>query len=472
MLANEAGNLFFCKKSTSHNYHKQLLLIAVTASISMIFLDQSSIGVLLPSIHHDLSGSSLVLRWIVNIYLLTIAALVLIGGRLADYLGSRKTFLMGLAMFLCASILCALSHSMVSMLFGRFLQGLGASLLIPAGLVLINIFYPPRERGRALGRAVMVGAIFFSAGPFVGGFLSEYWSWQLMYLLNVPISLISAVCLFVAKNDSVVKKGWGHFDFFGAIIFIYSISALVISLMQLPLLGWSNPMEILLFVTAMAGFVVLAVVEKRKMEPLIKFALFMNNNYLAGNMVLFFIQACVISVIFWSIWLQNILGFSPLMAGFAVLPGFLPAAIISYSAGKWLDVRGARKPICLGLFFVIIGLLWIAFTAYTKNYPIIFFGMLSYGVGAAITIPNATTVVLNSVDSPLRGMAAGTLNTLRQAGGAIGIAVVGVVTSMTSSDQNVKLSMFLGAGWFPISMLVLALFGALGFFFAYRYLDK
>lgn len=451
------------------NNKKEMLIISAAASIALIFLDQSSIGVLLKNIQTDLNASDFAIRWIVNAYILTLSVLLLFGGQIADIFCPRKIFTIGLLLFCFASLLCSISSVASMLIIARILQGLGASLVMPSTLVLINTGFPENERGKAMGTAVAIGSIFFASGPIIGGVVTQLLSWRWIFLINIPVGVVSILFAYLSipkyKREG---KSWRQIDLSGLVIFAISVAALIAGLMEASKVGWNNKWIVSLFVIFSSGIILFYLTEINKSNPLIHFNLFRKRNFFVGNLILFSIQVCVVSVVYWALWFEEVMKFSPLLAGLAILPGFVPAMVLSRWAGSWLDKRGSRQLICWGTLLVALGVVWISLFSHTNNYCLVFIGMLSYGVGAAITIPNSVTTVLASVDPWQKGMAAGTLNTMRQLGGAIGLAIIGVMMSnfiLVGDDKAYSKA-------FSSGMLAAGIFGFISSYLAYRYLEN
>lgn len=446
-----------------------MIIISVAASIALIFLDQSSIGVILQQIQTDLEASDLGIRWIVNAYILTLSVLVLFGGQVTDFFGAKKIFIFGMSLFCVASFFCVISTTVWFLITARVIQGLGASLLIPSALVLINIGFSENERGKVLGTCVGIGSLFFASGPVFGGVVTQLLSWRWIFLLNIPLGLVSIVCASLITSQRLDKSNkLKEIDFAGLLIFIMSIFSVVVALMEGPYLGWKNKWIIILFVISFLGSILFYLVEIKNSNPLIHFELFKSKNFFAGNLILFNMQVCVVSIIYLVLWFEKVMKYSPLITGIAILPGFVPAIILSKWAGSWLDKRGSRAMLCIGTFLVSLGVMWISLIAYTHNYYLVFLGILSYGLGAAITIPNSATIIMASVEPWRKGMAAGILNTMRQLGGAIGLAVIGLVISnflLKNNDTAYTQA-------FSFGMFTAGIFGFASTYLAYRYLEN
>lgn len=458
--------------------NKIFLLIALSASTMMVFLDESAVGVTLPSIQQELGLSLLGVQWVMNAFLLLLAILVLPSGRMADYVGHRRIFLTGMIIFLIASFFCGMAESQWMLITARALQGIGASLLVPTGMTIINMSFPANERGTAMGTVVGFSSLFMAGGPFIGGFFTEFLSWRWIFLMNVPLAIISIVFVFFAMSRDVPPHASCKFDVKGLVIFSIALSALIIGLTFATDLGFSNTSSISLFLLAIIGFMLFIYAEFKTHYPLINLSLFSNKAFLASNVILFCGQQSVISMIFWAIWLQKSIGFSPLIAGIALLPTTGPIILFARMSGVWLDRFGPRLPIILGTGLIMVGTFWIALFAYKTSYSWIVFGLLCCGIGTPLIMPTAITTVLASAPSDQHGMAAGILNTMRQVGAALGLAVIGAVinyyelvqTHSTQLSSVEYANVYTHA--FTYGMIASALFALIAFIFALTCLPK
>jgi len=457
------------------NKAKLLLIIAMSACVAMIFLDESGVGVTLPSIQKDLGLSNLGMQWVMNAFLLLLSSFLLASGRLADSIGHRKVFIIGMIVFLVASFLCGVAQSQAWLITGRVLQGIGASLLAPTNMTLINMAFPAAERGKALGTVIGISSLFMAGGPLIGGFIAEFFSWRWIFLLNIPVAIISIYFTLLAiPADKALQQSF-RFDIKGLIFFSVVLNALIIGLMEGTNFGWQNPIIISLLLIGTIGLVLFAYFELKISHPLIDLRCFSNKVFLTGNIILFCGQLSVISMIFWSIWLQQVIGFTPLMAGIALLPTTGPIIFFARIGGKWLDQYGPRLPIILGTGLIVLGTFWIALMAQQNSYLWIIFGLLCCGIGTPLIMPTAVTTILSTVAPAQHGMAAGTLNTMRQIGAAFGLAIIGATISYYEMPANNLLPTNTTAIYsraFAYGIAVSGIFALLAFIFSVLYLPK
>lgn len=424
-------------RTNSNALSKTFLIIAMVACYAMIFIDESGIAVTLSSIQQNFALTSNAIHWIVNGYLLTLSVLLLLGGKLSDIIGPRKIFTMGITIFLIASLVCASAQNGWMLNGGRVLQGVGASFLMPCIAVLINMKFPENEFGKAFGIILGFSNLFYALGPFIGGLITEFVNWRWFFLVNIPIGLICLCGTFLAIKEDRVDSNVKFTDIKGLIIFIVSLSALVIALMQGASWGWNSISTIGLFVIAIVGLLLFVKIELNVKEPLLDMRLFLNKAFLAGNTVMFCASICLTSIVFWALWLQTSVGFSPATVGAALLPATFTFIFMPTISGAWRDKSGSRSPMLLGTLLILLGVLWIAVTASSQSYLWLFFGMLAFGFGIPLAIPNSYMTAVTSVKAEQSGVASGTCTTMRQLGLSMGIAIMSaVVTSINEKHVS------------------------------------
>lgn len=409
--------------SITDQNRKWWLLAAMTASLSLVFIDQTALSVALPPMQRELNVSNLTLQWIVNAYLLALAALVVFGGKLGDLVGHRRTFLAGITIFIISCLSCAMAHSGLSAIISRALQGVGGALMIPAtGAILVRAF-PDEERGKAIGMYVGIASLSLAAGPVLGGLLTQYLSWRWVFWLNLPPALI-AIGLTLAAHPKLDANQSLRIDWVGFGLFTAAISSLIFALMEAVNWGWSSPYIIGLFISSVVLIIIFIWQEKNHANPFIELSLFRNQPFLYSSVILIFIQTAAMGLIFWVIYLQDILRFTPSMSGVATLPIMLPLMFMAPLAGVLRDKYGPRLPMFYGCLFTALSIAWIGFIADKQNYAWIFPGFLLYGLAVPLVIGNCMTTALSSIQRHQHGLASGLLNGSRQLGNCLGLAVI------------------------------------------------
>ncbi len=458
---------------------KKLMIAAVSLFLCMIFIDEASVAVTLPQIQKDLQLSLVGTQWVMNAMFLPLAVMVLFGGKLSDYIGSRKTFSIGMIIFFIASIVCTFCPNGSILIIGRVFQGIGASFMLATYAVLISRLFPVEERGLALGSCASYGSIFLALGPLLGGVFSHYLSWRWVFALNLALAPVILWMVYkCVDSDEINSKHKESFDAAGLICFLAGFSGLVYSLMQAVVLGWDSVLIKVMISVSVLLLILFIFIELRVKSPLIDLKLFKNKTFLSGNIILFCTQVVVMCLTYWSIWLQTSLGMNAFNAGLALLPAGLPILIMGKVGGIWLGKYGPRKPILLGSIIVLLGMIVLALTATQNNYLWALLGFLGYGIGAPLIISPAIATVLNSVSDHQKGMAAGVLNTMRQLGGVLCFAVIGVIITnyvhiKTLHLQNTSdiLAQTYSKG-FSYGMIVSGVFALVSVLFAFFGLKK
>ena len=430
---------------------KWWITLAISACLAIVYLDQTGVALALDTIERALGLSTLAMQWVVNSYLLTLAIFILLGGRFADIFGHRSIFLIGLSLFLLASILCATADVGWWLIVSRALQGIGGSLLIPTSLVLIANSTNIKERGKMIGISISFASIFLAFGPTIGGLLTQFWGWRLIFWINVPIGILSVVLTILAVPKSALKNSSSKIDWFGFISLALSLVSLIVAFMQVSDWGWGSSFIIGLLINFIVFFSLFIFIESRVQAPLVNLKFFRNRNFLGGNAILFLLQTCHISsAVFWVLYLQNVLGFSMGKAGLFILPVTLPVIFCAQLSGRLLDRYGAQLPIITGMLLAVTGVAWVALFANSHNYYLLFMGFLLYGVGAPLVILAAMTCIISSVSPKDQGAASGIANAIRQMGGALGLSVIG---SIITYENNKKLDYFISHAIGPLHNL-------------------
>lgn len=401
--------------------NRWLGLFSMLPALAMSFLDQSVLPVALPSIQDDLNASNNALIWAVNAYLLTTAVLVLACGKLSDRIGLRRSFCTGIVLFGVASILCAISQSSGLLIAARALQGVGSAFMLPTSVALLMTLFPPRERGKATGLNVAFGSIFLILGPLIGGYLTENFSWRLIFWINVPLSILGMLMVlsFIPKSQKVPVK----FDFKGSIYFLLSASLLVTILMQGREWGWlSLEMGVLYFFCFLFSY--LFFLREKVSHPYLDLSLFKNELFKAVNVSIFSTQFVMMITIFWAIYFQDVLGWSPINAGFVIFLCCVPVVIIAPLGGYLLDKVGPKIPIGCGYILLIASLFWIAFTI-GSSLPLLLPGLIAFGVGISLILTPSYATAMNAVPPSKSGIAFGTIQMIRSLASALGVATIG-----------------------------------------------
>ncbi|HEY7149109.1 MAG TPA: MFS transporter [Gaiellaceae bacterium] len=401
---------------------------ALAFSLFMIYLDTTVVNVALPAIQADLGIGLSQLEWVVNAYTLPFAVLLLTGGKLADFLGRRRVFLAGLTVFTASSLACGLAHSGAGLIAARAVQGSGAALMLPATLSIISVSFQPRERGTALGVWAASSGIGAALGPLVGGALVEGASWRWIFYVNVPVGLIGLVAGRVLVDESRDDSAEQRLDLPGLLTSGIGLLALVYALVEGNRYGWASGRIIASFAVAAAGLILFVAVEARSRLPMLELGLFRRAAFAGANVVGLVSFFALFGVFFFvSIYMQRILGYSALETGLAFLPFSMLVALTVPLAGRATDRFGARWPLATGMASLGAGLLLQSRLGLEAAYWELLPGFVLGGIGIGLTIAPANAAVLGSAPDAKAGVASAVVNTFRQTGGALGVAVMGAV---------------------------------------------
>lgn len=407
-------------------------LVAMTSSVSLIFLNQTALTVILPVIQGELHGSALGTQWIVNTFLLFLTISLLAGGRLGDILGHRKTFFLGMFIFALASVSCAVSQTEQWLLTSRAVQGIGGAIFCPATAAILFSAFPLHERGKAMGIFVCASTICMTLGPFVGGLLTECLSWRFIFWLNIPIAAFGMAIARFSVASSKMKKD--SFDFLSFIAFGIGISCLLMALMQGSKWGWSSPTILSLIIAGCTFLLLLGFSKRLTTHPLIDFSLYKDKVFIGANFAIFITQFLVMTSMYWTLYFQHVLEFSPTLAGAIVLLSGCPVIFMAPLAGRLTDRYGPRYPITVGFALMVFSLVWILFASIFEYGSLLLPGIFIFGCGGPLIFTPAAVACLNQVPAERRGVVSAMLMTLRQLGGTFGVAVIGTLFLNTHSN--------------------------------------
>ncbi|MCS6626926.1 MFS transporter [Roseibacterium beibuensis] len=409
---------------------KRWILVATVLGSSLTFIDGSALGVALPAIQNDLGAGPAAAQWVSNAYLLTLGALVLIGGAAGDRFGRRKVFLIGVALFALASIACGLAPTVELLIAGRAVQGIGAALLTPGALAVIGSAFPPDERGKAFGTWAGAGALFGMAGPLVGGWLADAADWRFIFWINVPLAALTAVITLRAVPESRDPDARG-LDWVGALLAVTGLAALTWALTAAPDLGWADP----LIVTGLIGGAVLLAAflwaEARERHPMMPLGLFRSPVFSGVNLLTLLLYFALGGAMFFLPFdLIRVHGWSATLAGAAMLPFAVIMGLFSGAAGRLADRFGARLSLSVGPILAGVGLALLALPAPGAGYvdgPLA--GMTVLAIGMTLAVGPLTAAVMGAVPQGHTGVASGINNAVARVAALLAIALLGVILS-------------------------------------------
>jgi EmrB/QacA subfamily drug resistance transporter len=408
---------------------------SVAFALFMIMLDNTVVNVALPAIQRDLSINVSELEWVVTGYALSFAVLMLTGGKLADMFGRRRIFLLGLVVFTVSSLFCGLAAGAEMLIVARVVQGVGAALMMPATLSIITATFAPEERGAALGIWAGVSAMALAIGPLVGGLITEHIGWNWIFYVNVPIGIVGLVAGRIIIRESKDTAREQRLDVPGLLTSGIGLFALVYALIEGNSKGWTSPLILGLFVLAAVMGIAFVLLELHQRLPMFDVTLFRNPTFAGANVVALLVALAMFGVFFFiSLFMQNILGYSAVRAGAAFLPMTLLIIVVAPLAGRASDRVGSRWLMTGGLALVGASLLVFAQLQPDSTYLSLLPAMILGGIGMASTMTPMTAAALSAVPVDKAGVGSGMLNTFRQVGGSLGIAVMGAILASGSNS--------------------------------------
>jgi EmrB/QacA subfamily drug resistance transporter len=405
-------------------------------ALFMIMLDNTVVNVALPSIQDSLDTSLSGLEWTINAYTLVFAVLLVTGGRLGDIFGRRRAFLIGVVMFAASSATGGLAPSAGALVASRAVQGIGAALMMPATLSIITNAFPPRERGKAIGTWAGVSAVALAIGPVVGGLLTEHVSWRAIFFLNIPVAITAVIVTLAAARESRDEGVSRTIDQAGVATLTLGIGALVLALVEGNRWGWGSPAIVALLVASVLGLISFVLVELNARHPMIEFRFFRSRDFIGANGVAFVVSFAMLAMFFFmALYMQNILGYSPLEAGVRFLPSTLVIMVAAPIAGRLTDRIGPKPPIAIGLTIVAVALFLQSRVTVDTGYSQILPTFSLMGLGVGFTMSPMSTAAMNAVTEAKAGAASGILSMSRMVGGTFGVAAVGAVFQSLSDSR-------------------------------------
>lgn len=439
------------------------LVLAAVLGSGVAFLDGSVVNVALPAIGRDVGGGLSVLQWVLDGYLLTLSALLLLGGALGDRLGRRRIFAVGLVLFTIASLACGLAPNGGTLIAARLAQGAGGALLVPGSLALIDRSIRQEDRGRAIGVWAGLAGVASALGPFVGGYLVEAASWRWVFFINVPLAAVALAVTLRHVPESRNTSAVGRLDLPGAAAITLGLGGVILALIEVPARGWTA-LTITAGLVGVAGLVAFPLIEKRQQAPLLAMAMFRSRQFAGANLTTLVVYAALGGALFLlTLQLQLSLGYSPMAAGLATLPITVLMMLLSSRIGALAQRIGARLPMTIGPVVAGGGLVLLTLVQPGTGYVThVLPGVLVFGLGLAITVAPLTATVLAAVSEDHVGAASGANNAISRIGGLLSVAVLPLVADLHTSGQG-----GLGNGYaaaMVISGVTCALGGVVAFF--------
>ena len=401
---------------------------ALSFALFMIMLDNTIVNVALPAIQKDLGIGVSELEWTVTAYALTFAVLLLTGGKLGDLYGRRRIFTIGLVVFTLSSLACGLSSSATELISARAVQGVGSALMMPATLSIITATFAARERGMAIGIWAGVSAMALAIGPLLGGVITEHISWNWIFFVNVPIGILGVIVSILVVPESRDTSKEQRLDLPGLLSSGIGLLALVYALIEAHKYGWTSGLILGLFAIAAIAFVAFVLLEMHQRLPMLDLTLFRNGTFAGANVVILMVGLAMFGIfVFFPIYMQTFRGWSPIQAGAALLPWTLLIVIFAPIAGKLSDRVGSRWLIAGGMTTVALCCLELSTVTVDSSFWHMLPGFVLGGLGMSFVMTPMSAAVMSAAPVAKAGVASGVLNTFRQVGVALGIAIMGAV---------------------------------------------
>ncbi|GLV60102.1 MFS transporter [Dictyobacter sp. S3.2.2.5] len=434
-------------------------LLALCLGYFMTILDVTIVNVALVDIKEHLNANVTGLQWIVDGYALVFASLLLTGGALGDRRGRKTIFLIGFALFTLASTLCSLAPSLLVLQIARALQGLGAALLVPNSLALLNTIYTdPQKRAQAIGIWAAVASIGALAGPLLGGVLVNTFGWRSIFLINLPIGIIG----FLLTSRSIAPskpEGSRSLDLPGQCASILALGMLTFALIEGGSLGGSSPLIIAAYTGSILSFLLLLVREKTTSHPMLPLKLFQERTFSATNIVAVCQTFTFMGFLFVvSLFLQQVKHYSPSLTGLALLPSFGCSLLATSFSGRLMASMGVKRVMVLGLLLAALGCFGFVIIDNRTSYVLLACLTAILGGGLALVLPTMTESAMSHAPKAQSGIASGMLNVSRQVGGVIGVAILGTLVGNPQTFLSGMHLAFVVAGGVLVLGLVCAWF--------------
>ena len=410
------------------NVKKVALISAVCLGTFMATLDISIVNVALPAIQEDLRTDLATLQWVVDAYALCLSALILSVGPLSDRYGRKKIWLIGIAVFTLGSVACAMAESAGYLLIGRIIQGIAAAALIPGALSIITHAFPNDiERIKVIGGWSAVSALSLIIGPILGGFLVHTTSWSMIFLINIPIGILTLLLGYYGIKESA-NPDKVSLDPVGQLLSISGLGCLTFGLIEAGVSGWLALDTLVFIFIGVASLIIFMIVEKKIENPLFPFHLFKNRSFFQYNLTSFVLGFATYSNVFFiAIFLQKGQGWNALETGWRMAPEFIAMTIFSFSFSRLASYFSVHKLMIIGLVFIGLSSLLLSTVAFETPYYIMSIYLFILGAGMGLSTPAVGALVMSSIEPAYSGIASATMNALRQTGMTLGIALLGTL---------------------------------------------
>jgi EmrB/QacA subfamily drug resistance transporter len=427
------------------------VMVSTILASAMAFIDSTALNVVLPSLQKSLQASGADLFWILNAYLLMLASLILIGGSMGDKLGRKKVFMAGIFIFICGSAACGLSPGVFYLILFRIIQGIGGALMIPGSLSLISSSIDPKERGKAIGTWSAFTTVVTMGGPILGGALGDAGLWRFIFFINIPIGIAALIILWFKVAESKDDAPNHSLDFPGAITIALGLALVTFGFLRMPAVGFGNWQVYMALIGGVLMLIAFVIIEAKSKHPMMPLQLFANATFSGANLLSFFLYAGLgAGMLFLSLNLVQVQGYSQLQSGLTFLPFTIMMVSIARYAGTLADKYGPRLFLICGPAAAGLGLLILSFikqTAGPSDYWTTFFpGIIVFGLGISFTVAPLTAAVMGSVSDHFSGTASGVNNAVTRIANVFANAIFGALAvlffagALQGNIKNIKLN--------------------------------
>jgi EmrB/QacA subfamily drug resistance transporter len=423
--------------ATEQHYNPWIVLVIACMAQFMVILDATIVNVALPSIQRSLHFTPTELQWVVNAYTLVFGGFLMLGGRAADLLGRRRLFVAGVVLFSAASLFNGLAQSSTMLIVGRGLQGLGGALVAPAALAIImNTFQDTGERTKALGVWSGIAAGGGAFGLLLGGVLTDLVSWQWIFFVNVPIGIVTALLAVRLVPESRADVEHKTFDLAGAVTVTSGLVVLVFAIVKAQAWNWGSSRVIGLLSLSVLLLGAFVVIEQRSPAPLVRLSIFRIRTLATANGVMLLVASGMFGMFFFaSLYVQEVLGYSPLRAGFAFLPVTLGIVVGAGLAQQLIKRLGVRNLAVVGLSLAVVGMVVLAGVPVHGHYVSdLLVGLIPMSIGMGLTFVPITLLATSGVGTSDSGTASGLFNTSQQVGGSLGLAILSTLAASKTAS--------------------------------------
>lgn len=408
------------------------LMVSTIIASAMAFIDSTALNVVLPSIQKSLGASGTDLFWILNAYLLMLSALMLIGGALGDKLGRKKVFIIGILIFIAGSAACGVAPGVTPLVIFRVVQGIGGALMIPGSLSLISSSINEKERGKAIGTWSAFTTVVTIGGPVLGGALADAGYWRYIFFINIPIGIAAIIILWKKVNETRDEQADNSLDFAGALTVMLGLAFFTFGFLRMPAVGFSSWQVYLPLALGLLLLIAFVFIEQKSRHPMMPLQLFANRTFSGANLLTFFLYAGLgAGMLFLSLNLVQVQGYSQLQSGLTFLPFTVLMVLLARFAGSLADKFGPRLLLIIGPAVAGCGLLFLSFTGQTNGpsayFSTFFPGIIILGLGMSFTVAPLTATVMGAVSEHFSGTASGINNALSRIAGVFANAIFGAM---------------------------------------------